>query len=247
MTGRHRSIRVQYCRSKIWCWRTHCSRVMPLRSLRSPPVQKTLSPAPVSTTQRTSPASSVSRVHRSRKSRPIWVLIALPTSGRLSVTTSTCGSALSGLRGLELGRSLGLSLLSLENLLGVLAEAGRAAADRGPRAVEADWQADEFHRAVGHVLHQAQRPRLLMRNHLRHVLHRRAGDAGLLEQRDPLGVAALGHFGFDQRVQRALILDPFGVARKARIVAPFRVAEHPRQGAEQRIAAGGDDEVAILG
>jgi C-terminal peptidase prc len=64
--------------------------VIPSRSLRSPPAQKPRWPAPVSTTQRVEPGSAVSRVQRSSLSLPIWVLSALRTSGRLSVTRRMC-------------------------------------------------------------------------------------------------------------------------------------------------------------
>ncbi len=64
---------------------------MPLRSLRSAPAQNACSPAPVITTQRTSPGSAARRVHRSSSSSPMRVLNALRTSGRFRVTSSTCG------------------------------------------------------------------------------------------------------------------------------------------------------------
>ena len=65
---------------------------MPSRSLRSPPTQKALVPAPVKTTARTARSHWRSSKQRSRSS-PIAVFMALSASGRLSSTVTTWPSA----------------------------------------------------------------------------------------------------------------------------------------------------------
>ena len=60
----------------------------PMTSSRSIPVQNAFSPAPVSTTQRTSSSWRMLR-HRCFSSDCIWWLNALCTSGRFSVTHAT--------------------------------------------------------------------------------------------------------------------------------------------------------------
>src|SRR6476469_5776062 len=62
---------------------------MPWRSLRSPPAQKARSPAPVTTTARQVSGLANNSVNISRRSRPIWVFIALAKVGRFNVTWRT--------------------------------------------------------------------------------------------------------------------------------------------------------------
>ena len=178
--GDHRhghSISATKARSKISCCALPGSAcVMPLRSFRSPPAQNARSPAPVSTTQRSAPGvggearpqveqvAAHLRVDRVEHLGPVerheQDMLALGVPGQGS------GMRENSFRGL------------LRRICVCSPSAGgRRARQPGRSPSKRDRQADERLARARHRLQQPERLRLLVREHLRHVLHRRAGHA----------------------------------------------------------------------
>ncbi len=168
--------------------------------------------------------------HRSSRSRPICVLIALLTSGRFSVTTSTCSLVA---RSRERRRSRAGSCAGLHGLAEDLgrrfAERRRSGArHRAARRRTRSGRPTSGTLSPGIACRMPRALRLRVLEHLPDVLHRRARHADRVERRDPVGVRALHHLGLDQGIERSGVHDPLGVGEEARIVRPFRMAERPR-------------------
>src|SRR5215468_8616847 len=79
-----------------------------------------------------------------------------------------------------------------DDILGVLAQRGRPAADWRTPAIEGDGQRHEIVAELGHTLKHTQGFHLRLSKHLAQVLDGRAGDASLLERVDPLSLCTRG-------------------------------------------------------
>src|SRR5215203_3965130 len=184
MTGIGASRTARIMRSKMRCCACHVSSDMPWRSFRSPPAQNARSPAPVTTTARYASGRAKRSVNTSSRSSPICVFMALATFGRLSVTWRTCpAGSLSANVSYCSRMSFPSGLCGPKDRFVVLAERGRGALVGRALTVERERQADGRQGAFGPRLQDADGLRLRMVAHLRHVLQRRVGDAGLVESR----------------------------------------------------------------
>jgi hypothetical protein len=89
-----------------------------------------------------------------------------------------------------------------------------------PGVAELDRQADRL-RCAGHRMpgldHHLARDRLRVREHSRNVEHRTGGNAGRIEQRQPLGRRPLAEPCTEDLDQRAKIRHPRLIVAKARI------------------------------
>src|SRR5580704_13688808 len=193
----------------------------------SAPAEKARSPAPVSTTTRTSRSASIA-VQMRCNSRSDATSMAFSTSGRSMVTRATWSATAKriGMRRLA-GRPDARAFDLGEHLGRVLAEIGRRNANGNRRILEMDRRADDAHAfdvALALDDHAVDR-RLLIRERLGERAHRRTEKILFLEPREPIRRRVALEALAEDPMQRRLVLGLQRMRLEARIVRERREPE----------------------
>lgn len=82
-------------------------------------------------------------------------------------------------------------------------------------AIKADRESDKAHTRTWYVLHQTQRFRLRVRDHLSQIVHGRTRNASSFESADPIISGLRGNNGVEHAVEFGLMFDPMRIINKA--------------------------------
>src|SRR5579875_1873358 len=99
---------------------------------------------------------------------------------------------------------------------------------------------------IARILDHAAMPHLRVGEHLRIIVDRTAGNAGLFKHGDPMRGRAGGEDGFHFGFERGAVFKTRLVRRKARVLAPFGMAERLGAAPPDRLAGRPDHQIAVL-